>query len=202
MFENMIFDMDGTLVDFVDQITKSWNLSLKEHLWDQKITKTQIKNIMGLTCKEIGLYLFPNVDSFVSTKMVEMLCEEEVKYLEKNMGKTYIPNEQFLIDLTKKHQLFIVSNCKQGYIEVFLKHFHYEKYFIETLNSSNNHSKDQNIKYLVEKYNLKNVVYIGDTIKDQLAAQLANVDFIHASYGFGQVECDKKINNITELLKF
>ena len=31
-------------------------------------------------------------------------------------------------------------------------------------------------------------VYIGDTKGDQEAAKLAGISFIHAAYGFGQVE--------------
>ena len=53
---------------------------------------------------------------------------------------------------------------------------------------------------IVRRNNLKNPVYVGDTIKDMLSSQEAGVDFIHAAYGFGEVDCEKKINSLSELL--
>ena len=43
-------------------------------------------------------------------------------------------------------------------------------------------------------------VYIGDTKKDQEAALLARIPFIHAAYGFGSVEsADGVIHSLSEL---
>ena len=33
-----------------------------------------------------------------------------------------------------------------------------------------------------------------------LSSNEAGVDFIHAAYGFGEVDCEKKINSLEELL--
>lgn len=200
MFDGMIFDMDGTLVNFVKQVTESWNETCKRHKWNKTFSYQQLQSIMGLTCKEIGAIFFPEIDVDKAQERVELCCYEEVEYLEKHMGETYIPNEMFLKKLSNKYKLFIVSNCQKGYIEVFLKHFNYEKYFIETLNSSNGLTKSQNIRSLVDKYKLNNAVYVGDTIKDQIAANEAKVEFIHASYGFGNVESKNKITKLEELL--
>ncbi len=202
MIDAMIFDMDGTLVNFVSQITKSWNMTCKKYNWERTFTKDEIQNVMGLNSHDIGVVLFPNINENEAQKRIEICSAEEIDYLEKEMGDTYIPNEKFLMDLSSKYSLFIVSNCLKGYIEVFLKHFHYEKYFIETVNSSNGLTKGENIHYLVEKYQLKNPVYIGDTIKDKISSEEAKVTFIHASYGFGKVDCEYKIHNLQELLKW
>ena len=43
-------------------------------------------------------------------------------------------------------------------------------------------------------------VYIGDTKKDREAALRAGVPFIHAAYGFGEVEApDSVIRSLSEL---
>ena len=61
-------------------------------------------------------------------------------------------------------------------------------------------SKGQNIKLVMERNQLKKVVYIGDTLGDYSATQEANVPFIHASYGFGQVaEAKYRLREIAEL---
>ncbi len=202
MMDAMIFDMDGTLVNFVSQITKSWNLSCQKYNWQRSFTKDEIQGVMGLNSHDIGVILFPNVDEKEAQRRIEICSAEEIFYLEKEMGETYVPNEQFLIDLSSKYKLFIVSNCLKGYIETFLKHFHYEKYFIETVNSSNGLSKGENIRYLVDKYHLESPIYVGDTIKDKISSDEAKVTFVHASYGFGKVVCKYKINKLEDLLKF
>jgi phosphoglycolate phosphatase len=53
----------------------------------------------------------------------------------------------------------------------------------------------------MKRNNLKDVVYIGDTLGDFLACQEVNVPFIYASYGFGKVtEARWKIDNPSELI--
>ena len=41
---------------------------------------------------------------------------------------------------------------------------------------------------LIERNNLSNPVYVGDTAGDANAAREAEIDFIYAEYGFGEVE--------------
>lgn len=65
-------------------------------------------------------------------------------------------------------------------------------------------NKDENIKLIVKRNNLKNPVYVGDTQGDFLACKNANVPFIFAAYGFGSVEaqnCVAVINKPAELLE-
>lgn len=201
MYDSIIFDMDGTLVNFLSQMLVSWNLSCKNHGWDKVITYEELKSVMGLNGHDIGVKLFPNVNEDEATRRVEICSKEEVDYFDnKEIGLTYIPNEKFLIDLSKKYKLFIVSNCLEGYIEIFLKKYNYEKYFIDTANAGNLKTKAENIVDIIKRNNLKNPVYVGDTIKDKLSSDEANIDFIFAAYGFGKVENTKKINSLEELL--
>ena len=201
MYDSIIFDMDGTLVNFLDQMVVSWNLTCKKHGWDKVITYEEMKSVMGLNGHDIGVRIFPNIDEDEATRRVFVCSAEEIEYFDKvEIGSTYIPNEEFLIDLSSKYKLFIVSNCLEGYIEIFLKKYNFEKYFIDSANAANGLTKAQNIENIVKKHNLQNPVYVGDTIKDKQSSDEANVEFIFASYGFGNVECDNKIASLEELL--
>ena len=102
--------------------------------------------------------------------------------------------------MNQKYKIGIVSNCLEGYIEIFLKKYNYGKYFIDYANAANGNSKAENIKMIVEKHNLKTPVYVGDTPKDLESALEAKVEFIYASYGFQDVKWDKKIKALDELL--
>ena len=98
--------------------------------------------------------------------------------------------EELIIKLHKKYKLFIVSNCQEGYIQCFFKVYpQLEKYFTDyEYPGRSGKAKADNIKMVIERNNLKNPVYVGDTAGDAKAAKLAGVPFIYARYGFGQVE--------------
>lgn len=62
-------------------------------------------------------------------------------------------------------------------------------------------SNGENIKLIIERNNIKSAIYVGDTISDKKAADYANIPFIYASYGFGNVEqYDYKIDSISEIV--
>lgn len=200
MYDALIFDMDGTLVNFVKEIKEAWTDSCKRHGWNKIFTDEDIKSIMGLRPREMGMKMFPNIDVDVATKQIETCTYEEIAYLEKHKGSTYVPNKEFLEKLASKYKLFIVSNCLEGYIETFLKNYHFEKYFIDTRNAGNGKNKADNIKDIVDTYKLKNPLYVGDTILDYKSSCEACIDFCFASYGFGKVENTKKIDKLEDLL--
>ena len=200
MYDSLIFDMDGTLVNFINEMVIAWNDIFKKHGWNKTVTYDDVKMVMGLQCKEIGKLYFPDIEEKEATLRAETAFLEEIPYLLKLNGISYVPSEKFLIDLSKKYKLFIISNCLNGYIEMFLEKYHYEKYFIDFVDSRTNKSKGQNIIDLVKKHNLKNPAYVGDTIKDYNSSKEAGVDFIFASYGFGNVKNTKSIDKLEDLL--
>ena len=53
----------------------------------------------------------------------------------------------------------------------------------------------------MQRNQIERAVYVGDTRKDQEACELAQVPFIYASYGFGEVDhWDARIDHFEELL--
>ncbi|WP_370314204.1 HAD family hydrolase [Guptibacillus hwajinpoensis] len=55
---------------------------------------------------------------------------------------------------------------------------------------------------IIERNNLTNPIYIGDTEGDLKASRYAGIPFVYAKYGFGEVsEYDEVINRFEELVK-
>lgn len=201
--DSIIFDLDGTLWDSTDLVILAWNDTLKEFKEvKNKITTEDMKGVMGLQIKEIGKKFFPYLDEETQLKILNRCCEVECGYIVEHGGKLYEHLEETLEELSNKYKLFIVSNCQRGYIEAFFKYHKLDKYFLDYENPGRTGlSKGENIKLIIDRNNLKNPIYVGDTEGDLKAARLAGIPFVFASYGFGNVKnYDYYINSFNELL--
>lgn len=204
-FDSIIFDLDGTLWDSTDVVVIAWNEVLKKHKElniNKNITIDDLKSIMGLQICEIGKVFFPELSEELQLSLIKECCDIECGFLCDMGGKLYDGLEETLTKLTQKYKLYIVSNCQCGYIESFLSAHKMDKYFADFENPGRTGlSKGENIKLLMERNNLKNPVYVGDTAGDYKAATFAGIPFIYARYGFGDVQnCEKAIDSFKELL--
>ena len=197
----IIFDLDGTLRDAIEPIKDAWNLAMEEHNLSYRFDYPTIKSFMGLTPKETIDIAFKDVSFEKGQEYFEILINKEIEYLKTHPGKLYENEESVLKELNKKYELFIVSNSDKGYIENYLNYFNFNKYFKDHLCAGDTKlEKYQNILLVKEKYRLNEVFYIGDTLKDKIESEKANVNFIHAKYGFGNINSQcLSINSIDEL---
>ncbi|MFN7250206.1 MAG: HAD family hydrolase [Anaerobacillus sp.] len=203
MMDSIIFDLDGTLWDSSDQVLKIWNQVVKKYPGINEITIEQLAGCMGLQSQEIGQKLYPELSVQQQQKILTECEEVECLYLAENGGVLYPELEKVLKQLANKYKLFIVSNCQSGYIEAFFQFHHLEKYFVDFENPGRTGlSKGENIKLIIERNNLQNPVYVGDTMGDLKGARFAGIPFVYAKYGFGEVEeFDYVIDKISVLLE-
>ena len=184
----IIFDMDGTLWDAAQQILNSWNHVITELKVDRDpITMEELESMLGKTMDNIAVSLFPFLQPERAIEVLDRCGEYENAYLRENGGKLYEGLEDTLKILQKDYDLYIVSNCQSGYIEAFLEHYRYQKYF-------------KDIECIIERNGLQNPIYVGDTKGDYDSSRKAGISFIYAAYGFGNVTEDvPSIRTITEL---
>ncbi len=198
MKEVIIFDLDGTLWDSSKQVEIVWKKIAEEY--DIHITEEKIKSIMGLTEEEIIELLFQN-DYKKGKEFISKCLRSENDYLKENGANIYQNTIKVIKDLYDSYELYIVSNCQSGYIEIFLEYYKLEKYFIDFECSGNTgKSKTENISDIMKRNNIKEAIYVGDTIKDQVAARNNNLKFIWAKYGFGICnDYDLELEDIKDL---
>jgi phosphoglycolate phosphatase len=202
--DSIIFDLDGTIWDPIDTVLSAWNSVIrKSKLIKSELTRKDFEGTMGLQMNEISMKLFPTLNNIERQNLINECCEVEQSILEKNGGVLYHNVENVLKELSQKYKLYIVSNCQDGYIEAFYKFHRLDKYFIDFENPGRTGlSKGENINLVIKRNNLSNPVYVGDTQGDLEAARFADIPFIYAEYGFGQVsECDMKVKSFEELLR-
>ena len=199
----IIFDLDGTLWSAVDSCLKATSLVKKEHSdITRDVTKEQVESAMGKTSEEIINIYYGYLPREKGEEYANEAFNKNVDNLLKEGGTLYPNTRETIIKLSKKYKLFIVSNCVKGYIESFLNTSGLKDYFSDYESYGRTLlSKGKNIKLVIERNNLKNPIYVGDTKGDMEASKTAGIPFVYASYGFGKVDkYDYKIADISELL--
>lgn len=196
-FDGIIFDMDGTLWDSAENVAVSWNNAVGEDRFSEK----DIKGVMGMTMVKIAEKFFPEKSERERGEILERCCAFENEYLRSHGGFIYPDTENTLCALSEKYPLFIVSNCQAGYIEAFLEFYKLSELFSDKLCwGDNSLEKSENIRLIIERNRLKNVLYVGDTQGDCDSAYKAGAKFAHAAYGFGTASrSDIVLNSLSEL---
>ncbi len=199
--EAIFFDLDGTLWDALVPIKDSWNKAMKDNNLNYEFSLKEITSFMGLTPEETVPLAFKDVPFDTGLKYFKIALNEEIKYLKNHPGILYQNEEEILKILASKYSLFIVSNADKGYVENYLNAYNFHKYFKDFIQAGDlGLEKWENILYLKNKYQIEKIIYIGDTNKDRIESQKADVSFIHARYGFGEIKEDVPfVNSIKEL---
>lgn len=206
IIKNIIFDVDGTLWDTTEVVAKAWNRAISEIGGTAAaITSSALKREFGKPMDVIADNLFYDASKGKRELIMKKCCEYEHGALRKNTDNLLFPDvKETIMKLSEQCKLFIVSNCQSGYIELFMEKTGIEKYISDhECFGDTGKSKGENIRLLIERNDLEDVVYVGDTQGDYEATVYAGIPFVHAKYGFGSVpNCYFAINSIKELLNF
>ena len=203
-FESLIFDIDGTLWDSRALVAEGYNIQLRREGLDHLCTDAEtLRSLFGKVMTEIGDALFASIPVPQRYELMERCMDTENRYLEENECRIGYPLvKETLEELAKKHRLFIVSNSQCGYPELCMDKLGIRALFSGHLCFGDTGTcKGETIKRLMEAHNITSACYIGDTLGDLDAADLAQIPFVFCTYGFGQVtHYWKTIDKIDDLL--
>ena len=190
-YESLIFDIDGTLWDSRALVAEGYNIQLKqEGLSHLCVTAEDLKPLFGKVMTEIADAILASIDPKDRYDLMERCMETENNYLfenECNIGYPHIA--ETMEKLARNHRLFIVSNAQCGYPELCISKLGLTPYIQGHMCfGDTGTSKGITIRRLMEKHNVTDCAYIGDTQGDYEATVEANVPFIWAAYGFGTPE--------------
>ena len=178
--------MDGTLWDAVDTYAEIWNMAFEREGIEQRITRNDLLALIGTPIDDI-------IRHFVPADQVEHLLQViaglVVTELPRLGGRLYEGVQEGIATLAQHYQLFMLSNCDELELPIFVRYAGIEPYITDTLAYGNTHlRKADNMRLLAEKYHLQHPVYVGDTDSDCSEAHRAGVPFVWMSYGFGTTD--------------
>ncbi len=187
-FDGIILDVDGTLWDSRYVVADAWNRGAESCGADVRVTPEKLKELFGKTMDEIAQELMPDYEPGLRADILKKSIEFEDEVLKENEEDiTYngvIETLYTLHDMGAK--LAIVSNCQEGYIELFMEKNGVSQLICDTeCFGHTGRGKADNIRAVVERNGFKKPVYVGDTEGDMIASREAGVPFAWASYGFG-----------------
>lgn len=199
--EMIIFDLDGTLWEAMETTYKSANEIMKKHNINHEITKETVANTMGCNFEESAKNYMPDIEREERLLLMKEIIEYNSMKLAEEGGNLYPNLEDTLKKLKEKYKLAIVSNCGANYIESFLESSKLGIYFDDFAAASKMQiPKGEAIRKVIERNNIENAIYVGDTQKDYEASQMASIDFIYAKYGFAKdLKFENHIDSIDQL---
>ena len=203
--ESLIFDIDGTLWDSRELVARGYNQQLHQEGLDHlQVSAEQFLPLFGKVAEDIADVLFPSIPTPERYNLMYRCMAAEESYMKDDPCEVGYPGvKETLEALSKNHRLFIVSNSQKGYPELCMEKLGISSLFQGHLcYGDTGTEKGLTIRTLMEKYKITDAVYIGDTLADQQAADLAGIGFVWCSYGFGKPEhFDAKIDSFPQLLE-
>ena len=194
MSKAIIFDFDGTLVDSEITIYQCFQ-SITNYLAPERIANA--KNIL------IGPPLRDTASEILGQNQQEQLDEFVKLFIEMHDDhaiKNTQPYPDVIETLEKLHSkkifMAIATNKRHTPTIKLINHYNWQDYFI-TIECSDDKSfirnKDEMIQDILNKdKNFYKAFFIGDTVNDGLSANLSDLSFIKADYGYGRnQDCQK-----------
>ncbi|MFA6376809.1 MAG: HAD-IA family hydrolase [Candidatus Paceibacterota bacterium] len=188
----IIFDIDGTLWNACAATAKGWNDGLEKLGIKKIIFPLQIENLAGKTQEEAVNILFPGLYG-TYPNLVETLdiCESDA--IRTQGGMFYGGVIDGIKKLASHYKIFIVSNCTDWYVRVFLDFSKFEPVISGfDCNGMSGLPKNEMLARMRKDFSLENPVYVGDTASDEEATRSAGMDFVYVSYGFGKPKGNPK----------
>lgn len=208
--KSIIFDFDGTLHNTLKIYYPAFSSGvefLREHGYakDFELNDKNVSKFLGEKPNFAYDLIAKGADEKLKREVMALVGKKMDENIKNGLGELYDDSKKVLEELSKNYDLYILSNCRESYLDIALDVYGIKKYFKKCLAAETYAfiPKDEIIKK--ERQNIKEeIIFVGDRHHDMEAAMKNNLKSIFCSYGFGNTEegeyANYKISSIGELL--
>lgn len=187
-YDMVIFDVDGTLFDTSEGIISSIRYVIKKMNYPE-LSLEDMRSFIGPPIQKTFAEKF-NLDKEKAEMSTEVFRSH---YADKDLYKSapYAGIEDLLIQIkVQKIQTAVATYKREDMAIMLLKHFNLDKYMDIVHGSDYNGTltKCDIIRKCISESGINDksrIVMIGDTVGDASSAELAGIDFIGVTFGFG-----------------
>ncbi len=185
MYKGVIFDLDGTLVNSIEDIKNSMNRALEKYELET--------NDLDFYISHIGQGLLTLTKDATRNQKVELVYQELLSdYSDNYLVKTKsYPHISELVDrLSKKGiKIAVNSNKKDEFTKDIVNTLFKDIEFVDVIGDRENINKKpdpHSANEIIEKMDLdkSDIVYVGDTDHDMQTAINAEIDSIGVTWGY------------------
>lgn len=187
MIKNVIFDLDGTLLDTREGIIESVKYAAK------------VLGYKELPYKELLAFIGPPIQQ---SFMAHYGCDKETAQKAADIFRDYyktvallkaVPYEgiyELCNELKRRGiKMSVATYKREDYALTLLRHFHFDDYCdpMHGADGENKRKKKDIVQMCMDEMGAEpeNTVLIGDTDHDETGAEDAGIGFIAVTYGFG-----------------
>jgi phosphoglycolate phosphatase len=206
--ELIIFDLDGTLIDSLDDLSAATNHMLSD-LGEKNLSKKEVRQLIGQGARRLVERAMPDA----SAEKIERGLSLFLAYNEEHIvDKTRLyPGVIETLDALRRQgrRLAVISNKNVSLCRKVMHTLRVESFFTSVIGADSvpfRKPSPQPVLKMLEEYLVApgNAVIIGDSINDIAAGKSAGVVTVGCTYGYGEdaelTEADYLVGTLTELL--
>lgn len=192
LFDTVIFDLDGTLINSLPDVLSALNKTLKKY-GRAAISLEQLLDFISGGAKNLIINALRITGDLISDKEIDSAKELYLSYYRNNpVEKTYVyPGVFECLDVLKDNNINLVlcSNKPNCMVDVVLEKLGLKKYFDAISGGDdvkNTKPAAEHLKFSLDKMQKKyhQVIMCGDGDTDILAARAFGIPIAWVSYGY------------------
>jgi phosphoglycolate phosphatase len=199
----IIFDLDGTLVDTVQDITNALNYALLSH--DIKnLTVKETMRLVGEGVTRLVEKVLPVAKEHLKDDVMKKFLEYYSEHLIENSKE--FPHVRETLENLNHFKKAVLSNKREVLSKRLLEELKLEKYFDIIIGSDTAGEKKPSpvpVLYLISKLTVRpeESIVVGDSYYDIEAGEMAGLKTVAVTYGYQPKELLKKADYLIDDLR-